>query len=78
MSPPNDDDDNKEGGESLEMMFKNVDVPNWKNQISWRSIVRSTILSVVFTFIVMKLNLTTFVIPSLNVAAGLMGFAILK
>ncbi|KAG9159298.1 hypothetical protein Leryth_019903 [Lithospermum erythrorhizon] len=31
----------------------------------------SVVLSVVFTFIVMKLNLTTGVIPSLNVAAGL-------
>jgi uncharacterized oligopeptide transporter (OPT) family protein len=32
----------------------------------------------VFNFIVCKLNLTTGVIPSLNVAAGLLGFAILK
>ncbi|KAG9159297.1 hypothetical protein Leryth_019901 [Lithospermum erythrorhizon] len=64
--------------ESMEMMFKNVDVPKWSKQITFRSIMTSVVLSVVFTFIVMKLNLTTGVIPSLNVAAGLLGFAILK
>ncbi|GAA0166538.1 transporter [Lithospermum erythrorhizon] len=70
-------DENKEK-ESMEMIFKNVDVPKWSKQITFRSIMTSVVLSVVFTFIVMKLNLTTGVIPSLNVAAGLLGFAILK
>ncbi|XP_045799896.1 probable metal-nicotianamine transporter YSL7 [Trifolium pratense] len=35
-------------------------------------------LSVLFTFIVMKLNLTTGIIPSLNVSAGLLGFFFVK
>ncbi|KAG7036610.1 putative metal-nicotianamine transporter YSL7 [Cucurbita argyrosperma subsp. argyrosperma] len=62
----------------VEDAFRNTEVPSWKNQITVRAIVTSFILSIVFNFIVCKLNLTTGVIPSLNVAAGLLGFAILK
>ncbi|VFQ98703.1 unnamed protein product [Cuscuta campestris] len=40
--------------------------------------VASLVLSVVFNFIVCKLNLTTGVIPSLNVAAGLLAFTMIK
>ncbi|XP_043695676.1 probable metal-nicotianamine transporter YSL7 [Telopea speciosissima] len=36
------------------------------------------VLSVLFSFIVMKLNLTTGIIPSLNVSAGLLGFFFVK
>ncbi|KAF7831193.1 putative metal-nicotianamine transporter YSL7 [Senna tora] len=38
----------------------------------------SLVLGVLFTFIVMKINLTTGIIPSLNVSAGLLGFFFLK
>ncbi|KAJ4710630.1 Oligopeptide transporter [Melia azedarach] len=62
----------------MECAFKNVEVPSWKNQITVRAAMTSVCLSVVFNFIVCKLNLTTGVIPSLNVAAGLLGFAIIK
>ncbi|KAL6970119.1 hypothetical protein U1Q18_029824 [Sarracenia purpurea var. burkii] len=75
------DGDGGNGGEgklSMEQVFKNAEVPSWKNQITIRSMMTSLILSVVFNFIVCKLNLTTGVIPSLNVAAGLLGFAIIK
>ncbi|XP_059658652.1 probable metal-nicotianamine transporter YSL7 [Cornus florida] len=40
--------------------------------------VTSFVLSIVFNVIVCKLNLTTGVIPSFNIAAGLLGFAIMK
>lgn len=53
-------------------------VPMWQNQLTVRAFVVSFVLSVLFTFIVMKLNLTTGVIPSLNVAAGLLGFFFVK
>nr|XP_043613930.1 probable metal-nicotianamine transporter YSL7 [Erigeron canadensis] len=62
----------------MEKAFSNEQVPNWRDQITCRAIVTSLILSVVFNFIVCKLNLTTGIIPSLNVAAGLLGFAMLK
>ncbi|KAI4374449.1 hypothetical protein MLD38_012442 [Melastoma candidum] len=38
----------------------------------------SLLLSVLFCFIVMKLNLTVGIIPSLNVSAGLLGFFFIK
>ncbi|OIT38398.1 PREDICTED: probable metal-nicotianamine transporter YSL7 [Nicotiana attenuata] len=64
--------------ESTEYAFKGKEVPPWKKQITLRSMVTGLILSVVFNFIVCKLNLTTGVIPSLNVAAGLLGFAMIR
>ncbi|GKV11556.1 hypothetical protein SLEP1_g22804 [Rubroshorea leprosula] len=62
----------------MEDAFKDKPVPSWRRQITLRAVVTSFILSLVFNFIVCKLNLTTGVIPSLNVAAGLLGFAVLK
>ncbi|KAF9589669.1 hypothetical protein IFM89_026924 [Coptis chinensis] len=50
----------------------------WSQQITPRSIGVSTLLSVVFTFVVMKLNVTTGIVPSLNVPAGLLGFFFVK
>ncbi|KAL0356428.1 UNVERIFIED_CONTAM: putative metal-nicotianamine transporter YSL5 [Sesamum radiatum] len=43
-----------------------------------RAFAVSFLLSVMFCFIVMKLNLTTGIIPSLNVSAGLLGFFFVK
>lgn len=74
-------DEKMEGGEdgaALEKAFENTEVPSWKNQITVRSMVTCFVLSFVFNVIVCKLNLTTGVIPSLNVAAGLLGFAMVK
>ncbi|CAL5427536.1 unnamed protein product [Camellia sinensis] len=71
-------DGGREEKMTMERVFKNSEVPSWKNQITVRSMVTSFVLSIVFNFIVCKLNLTTGVIPSLNVAAGLLGFAMIK
>ncbi|XP_049366267.1 probable metal-nicotianamine transporter YSL7 [Solanum verrucosum] len=66
------------GESSTENAFKDEYVPPWHKQITLRAMFTGFILSVVFNFIVCKLNLTTGVIPSLNVAAGLLGFAGIK
>ncbi|WJX14299.1 putative metal-nicotianamine transporter ysl7, variant 2 [Trifolium repens] len=63
---------------SIEKGFEAVSVPAWQKQITVRAIIVSFLLSVLFTFIVMKLNLTTGIIPSLNVSAGLLGFFFVK
>ncbi|WJX41805.1 putative metal-nicotianamine transporter ysl7 [Trifolium repens] len=63
---------------SIEKDFERKTVPTWQKQITVRAIFVSFLLSVVFTFIVMKLNLTTGIIPSLNVSAGLLGFFFVK
>jgi len=63
---------------SIEKGFEGKSVPSWRKQVTVRAIVVSIVLSVMFTFIVMKLNLTTGIIPSLNVSAGLLGFFFVK
>ncbi|XP_045793720.1 probable metal-nicotianamine transporter YSL7 [Trifolium pratense] len=63
---------------SIEKGFEGKSVPTWQKQITVRAIIVSFMLSVLFTFIVMKLNLTTGIIPSLNVSAGLLGFFFVK
>ncbi|KAK7290301.1 hypothetical protein RIF29_04617 [Crotalaria pallida] len=63
---------------SVEKTFETKPVPPWHTQLTARAMVVSFVLSVLFTFIVMKLNLTTGIIPSLNVSAGLLGFFFVK
>ena len=64
--------------QSVEMIFKGKVQPSWREQLTVRAFVVSFVLGVLFTFIVMKLNLTTGIIPSLNVSAGLLGFFLVK
>lgn len=63
---------------SVERIFEDQQVPSWKNQLTIRAFVVSFVLSILFSFIVMKLNLTTGIIPSLNVSAGLLGFFFIR
>ncbi|KAK7314765.1 hypothetical protein VNO77_33293 [Canavalia gladiata] len=63
---------------SVERVFQHLLVPSWRNQLTWRAFGVSFGLSILFSFIVMKLNLTTGIIPSLNVSAGLLGFFFVK
>lgn len=59
---------------SVEKLFAKQEVPSWTRQLTFRAFIISGMLSVLFSVIVMKLNLTTGIIPSLNVSAGLLGF----
>lgn len=72
-----DDGENKEVL-STEMLFKDKEVPAWKNQLTFRAFVVSFVLGILFSVIVMKLNLTSGIIPSLNVSAGLLGFFFIR
>ncbi|KAB1211801.1 putative metal-nicotianamine transporter YSL6 [Morella rubra] len=53
-------------------------VPEWKEQITVRGLVVSALLGSLFCIITHKLNLTVGIVPSLNVAAGLLGFFFVK
>lgn len=53
-------------------------VPDWKEQITIRGLLVSALLGGLFSIITHKLNLTVGIIPSLNVAAGLLGFFFVK
>lgn len=63
---------------SVERIFEKKEVPSWRKQLTIRAFVVSFFMSIMFSFIVMKLNLTTGIIPSLNVSAGLLGFFFVK
>ncbi|KAL2553447.1 putative metal-nicotianamine transporter YSL7 [Forsythia ovata] len=66
----------KEEELSVEQIFAKKEVPLWKKQLTIRAVVVSFVLSVMFSFIVMKLNLTIGIIPLLNVSTGLLGFSL--
>ncbi|CAN1850131.1 Probable metal-nicotianamine transporter YSL6 [Linum perenne] len=53
-------------------------VPEWKEQITIRGLIVSALLGGLFCIIAHKLILTVGIIPSLNVAAGLLGFFFVK
>ncbi|XP_021836104.2 probable metal-nicotianamine transporter YSL7 [Spinacia oleracea] len=63
---------------SVEKTFEATEVLPWKQQLTIRAFVVSFVLSILFSVIVMKLNLTTGIIPSLNISAGLLGFFFVK
>ncbi|XP_071712918.1 probable metal-nicotianamine transporter YSL6 [Rutidosis leptorrhynchoides] len=52
--------------------------PEWEHQITLRGLIVSGLLGTLFCIITHKLNLTVGIIPSLNVAAGLLGFFFVK
>ncbi|KAI9177190.1 hypothetical protein LWI28_012107 [Acer negundo] len=67
--------DNKVGGAESD---EHDQIPEWKDQITIRGLLVSALLGTLFCIITHKLNLTVGIIPSLNVAAGLLGFFFVK
>ncbi|KAH9325624.1 hypothetical protein KI387_005802, partial [Taxus chinensis] len=63
---------------SIEQLFEGNKVPPWWEQLTFRGMSVSMVMGIMFSIIVMKLNLTTGIIPSLNVSAGLLGFFFIK
>jgi hypothetical protein len=53
-------------------------VPPWREQVTARGLSVSAVLGVLFCLITHKLNLTVGIIPSLNVAAGLLGYFLVR
>lgn len=78
---------NYKGGESMEesshnqLMQEQDDLKRiapWTKQITFRGIVASLLIGILYSAIVMKLALTTGVIPNLQVSAALIAFVFLK
>lgn len=63
---------------SLEKAFEGKTLPTWNEQITVRAVVVSAGLGTFLSFIVMKLNITSGIVPSLNVSAGLLAFFMMK
>ncbi|KAK7377605.1 hypothetical protein VNO80_03033 [Phaseolus coccineus] len=61
-------------GNAEKEKYLREEIPEWKEQITIRGLVVSAVLGTLFCIITHKLNLTVGIIPSLNVAAGLLGF----
>lgn len=53
-------------------------IPPWTKQITVRGIVASVLIGVIYSVIVTKLNLTTGLVPNLNVSAALLAYVILQ
>ncbi|KQJ83865.1 probable metal-nicotianamine transporter YSL16 isoform X2 [Brachypodium distachyon] len=53
-------------------------VPPWREQVTARGMVAALLIGVVYTVIVMKLSLTTGLVPTLNVSAALLAFLALR
>ncbi|KAI3457962.1 hypothetical protein Pfo_014625 [Paulownia fortunei] len=53
-------------------------IPPWKKQITIRGIVASVLIGIIYSVVVMKLNLTTGLVPNLNVSAALLAFVFIR
>ncbi|XP_020675862.1 probable metal-nicotianamine transporter YSL9 isoform X1 [Dendrobium catenatum] len=70
-------------GEDLEEAMEAVtsdlkQTPHWREQLTLRGIVVSFAIGSLYSVIVMKLNLTTGLVPTLNVSAALLTFVLLR
>lgn len=50
----------------------------WTKQLTVRGLVASLLIGIMYSIIVMKLNLTTGLVPTLNVSAALLAFVFLR
>lgn len=50
----------------------------WKRQITIRGLIASLAIGIIYSVIVMKLNLTTGLVPNLNVSAALLAFVFIR
>ena len=50
----------------------------WMKQITTRGLITSVLIGIIYSVIVMKLNLTTGLVPNLNVSAALLAFVFVR
>ncbi|XP_019246846.1 PREDICTED: metal-nicotianamine transporter YSL3-like isoform X2 [Nicotiana attenuata] len=74
--------EDKEEGKVIERednMEENLKrIPPWTKQITVRGIVASLFIGIIYSVIVMKLNLTTGLVPNLNVSAALLAYVFIQ
>ena len=54
------------------------EIAPWTKQITLRGLVASIVIGIIYSVIVMKLNLTTGLVPNLNVSAALLAFVFIR
>ncbi|XP_052210206.1 metal-nicotianamine transporter YSL3 isoform X2 [Diospyros lotus] len=57
---------------------RNIFIPPWTRQITLRGVIASFVIGSIYCMIVMKLTVTTGIIPNLNVSAALLAFLFLR
>ncbi|KAI3419510.1 Prephenate/arogenate dehydrogenase domain-containing protein [Psidium guajava] len=67
LDPPKSFDDDSEEG-----------IPYWRDQITVRALAVSAVLGTLFCIIFHRLSLTVGMVPSLNIAGGMIGFFFVK
>lgn len=63
--------------QNSELVSRRVQEP-WTRQITLRGVFVSIVIGSIFSIIVMKLNLTTGIVPHLNVSAALLAFVFIR
>ncbi|XP_057510329.1 metal-nicotianamine transporter YSL1-like [Actinidia eriantha] len=69
------EDDGEELHDELECAKR---IPPWTRQITLRGVIASFVIGGIYSIIGMKFNLTTGVIPNLNVSAALLGYIFMR
>ncbi|KAG0473232.1 hypothetical protein HPP92_015089 [Vanilla planifolia] len=73
-----------ENGQDLEVLHVKSEpveagrTPDWASQLTLRGLMASLAIGIMYSVIVMKLNLTTGLVPTLNVSAALLAFVFLR
>ncbi|XP_042412484.1 probable metal-nicotianamine transporter YSL9 [Zingiber officinale] len=69
-------EDSEEAVETAALEPKGI--PPWSKQITLRGLSASLAIGIIYSVVVMKLNLTTGLVPTLNVSAALLAFVVLR
>ncbi|KAJ8565163.1 hypothetical protein K7X08_007739 [Anisodus acutangulus] len=69
-------DKEEEREDNMEEYVKRI--PPWTKHITIRGIVASLVIGIIYSVIVMKLNLTTGLVPNLNVSAALLAYVFIQ
>lgn len=69
-------EDLEDMGEQLPEDMKRI--PPWKKQITIRGIVVGLLIGIIYSVVLMKLNLATGLVPNLNVSAALLAFVFIR
>lgn len=70
-----EDENMEENGELGDDMKR---IPPWKKQITVRGMIAGLFIGMIYSVVLMKLNLTTGLVPNLNVSAALLAFVFIR
>ncbi|KAK7384948.1 hypothetical protein VNO78_30651 [Psophocarpus tetragonolobus] len=71
-----DNDDTEKA--RLEELEEQSSIVSWTRQITIRGLITSFLIGIIYSVIMMKLNLSTGLVPNLNVSAALLGFVLIR